>query len=148
MPTTIYTKTSQVTVGQLHCFEINPLGTFSTFDAPDPCTFARSNCWKPFFPPKALNFKPLHPEPSNTFVKRHLRRETPSTSKATILLPLKKSSKYFALFRRALRQTWPVESIFQLWMANINQNKGVEFRSQQIAPQECLISTLKEKGIL
>ena len=33
-------------------------------------------------------------------------------------------------------------------MADINKSKGVEFRSQQIAPQECLISTLKEKGIL
>ena len=34
-------------------------------------------------------------------------------------------------------------------MADINKNKGVEFRSQQIAPQEFLISTSeKEKGIL
>ena len=48
MSTPIYTKTFQVTVGQLHCFEIDPLGTFSMLDAPDPCTFARSNCWKPF----------------------------------------------------------------------------------------------------
>ena len=31
---------------------------------------------------------------------------------------------------RILLETIPVESIFQLLMADINQNKGVEFKSQ------------------
>ena len=101
--TTIYTKTSQVTVGQLHCFEINPLGTFSTFDAPDPCTFARSNCWKPF------SLQSFEFQTVPLWIIEHLHQETsstktPSTSKAISLLPWKKSSKYFAIFRRALRQ--------------------------------------------
>ena len=82
MSTTIYTKTSQVTVGQLHCFEMIPLGTFSTFDAPDLCTLHLVTAGNRF-PSKRLNFKLLHSEPSNTFVEKHLRRDTPSTSKAT-----------------------------------------------------------------
>ena len=80
--TTIYTKTSQVTVGQLHCFEMIPLGTFSAFDAPDLRTSHLVTAGN-HFPSKRLNFKPFHSEPSNTFVEKHLRRETPSTSKAT-----------------------------------------------------------------
>ena len=92
--TPIYTKTFQVTVGQLHCFEIKPLGTFSMLDAPDPCTFARSNCWKPFslqsfeFQTAPLwTIEHLHQETSST--------KTPSTSKAMSLPPWKKSSKLF-----------------------------------------------------
>ena len=80
--TNIYTKTSQVTVGQLHCFEMTPLGAFSTFDAPDLCTLHLVTAGNRF-PSKRLNFKPFHSEQSNTFVEKHLRRETPSTSKAT-----------------------------------------------------------------
>ena len=101
--TTIYTKTSQVTVGQLHCFEIKPLVTFSMLDAPDPCTFARGNCWKPF------SLQTLEFQTVPLWTIEHLRREASSTRntfdvEGNQLLPWKKSSKYFAIFRQALRQ--------------------------------------------
>ena len=141
MTTTIYTKTSQVTVGQLHCFEMIPLGTFSTFDAPDLCTLHVVTAGNRF-PSKALNFKLLHSGPSNTFIKRRLRRRRQSAFflGRNLLSILPSFDRHFDRLNQS-----KTSFSFNGWH---QQNKGVEFRSQQISPQECLISTLKEKGIL
>ena len=66
-------NTSQVTVGQLRCFEMTPLGMLTAFDAPDLGTLRLVTAGN-HFPPKHSNLKPFHPGASNTFVEKFLRR--------------------------------------------------------------------------
>ena len=105
---------------------MTPLGTF---DAPDLCTLHLVTAGNRF-PSKRLNFKPLHSEQSNTFVEKNLRRETPSTSKATNFSvgrnPLSTLPSFDGISTDPAGRKHP-----STLMADINKNKGVEFRSQQ-----------------
>ena len=53
-------NTSQVTVGQLRCFEMTPLGMLTAFDAPDLGTLHLVTAGNRF-PSKHSNLKPFDP---------------------------------------------------------------------------------------